>query len=157
MTIKLYKKEINYVASLSQKAKKDYSQKHMPHRSSSKNFWKFCKLFFTNQIANFDDKIILVENEMVVFKNEGIAYLFKTNFSDITKELSTERWQYLNLPCEDPLVDAIRKYKIHPSILKIKSQAWTNCVPYANRSLCKSLTSAFSGAQFLPCRKGKSN
>ena len=91
MTIKLYKKEINYVASLSQKAKKDYFQKHMPHRSSSKNFWKFCKLFFTNQIANFDDKIILVENEMVVFKNEGIAYLFKTNFSDITKELSIER------------------------------------------------------------------
>ena len=46
---------------------------------------------------------------MVVFKNEGIAYLFKTNFSDITKELSIERWQYLNLPCGDPLVNAIRK------------------------------------------------
>ena len=26
-----------------------------------------------------------------------------------------------NLPCKDPLVNAIRKYEMHPSILKIKS------------------------------------
>ena len=42
------------------------------------NFWKFRKAFFTNQIKNFDDKIILVENEKVVSKNEEIVYLFNT-------------------------------------------------------------------------------
>ena len=41
-------------------------QKYTPHGSSSKNFCKFCKPFFTNQITNFDDKIVLVENEKVV-------------------------------------------------------------------------------------------
>ena len=63
----------------------------MPHGSSSKNFWKFCKPFFTNQITNFDDKIMLVENEKVVSKNEEIAYLFNTYFNDITKGLNIER------------------------------------------------------------------
>ena len=37
------------------------------------------------------------------------------------EELNFERWQCSKLPCEDPLVNAIRKYEMHPSILKIKS------------------------------------
>ena len=105
---KLYKKQRNYVVSRSRKVQKDYFQKHMPHRSSSKNLWKFWKPFFINQITNFDDKIMLVENEKVVSKNEEIAYLFNTYFSDITKGLNIERWSISNLPCKDPLVNAIR-------------------------------------------------
>ena len=79
----------------------------MPHGSSSKNFWKFWKPFFTNQITNFDDRIILVENQKVVSKNEEIAYLFNTNLNDITKGLNIERWLTSNLPCKDLLVNAI--------------------------------------------------
>ena len=79
----------------------------MPHGSSSKNFWKFWKPFFTNQITNFDDRIILVENQKVVSKNEEIAYLFNTHFNDITKGLNIERWLTSNLPCKDLLVNAI--------------------------------------------------
>ena len=93
----------------------------MPHSLSSKNFWKFCKPFFTNQITSFDGKILLVENKKLVSKNEEIAYLFNTYFNDITKGFNIERCQCSNLPCEDPLVNAIGKYQIHPSILKIKS------------------------------------
>ena len=66
LAIKLYKKQRNYIVNLSRKVKKDYFQKHMPHGSSSKNFWKFCKPFLTNQIKNFDDKIMLLENEKLV-------------------------------------------------------------------------------------------
>ena len=121
MAIELYKKQRNYVVNLSRKVKKDYFQKDLPHGSSSKNFWKFCKPFLTNQITNFDDKIILVENEKVVSKNEGIAYLFNTYFNDVTKRLNVKRWLTSNLPCKDLLVNAIRKYEMYPSILKIKS------------------------------------
>ena len=78
LAIKLYKKQRNYLVNLCRKVKKDYFHKHMPHGSFSKKFWKFCKPFFTNQITNFDDKIMLVENEKVVSKNEEIAYLFNT-------------------------------------------------------------------------------
>ena len=93
----------------------------MLHGSSSKNFLKICKPFFTNQITNFDNKIMLVEKEKAASKNEEIAYLFNTYFNDITKGLNIERWLTSNLPCKDPLVNAIRKYKMHPSILQIKS------------------------------------
>ena len=40
LAIKLFKKRKNYI--------KDYFQKHMPHGSSSKNFWKLCKALCTN-------------------------------------------------------------------------------------------------------------
>ena len=130
LAIKLYKKEINYVVNLSRKVKKDYFQKHMPHGSSSKNLWKFCKPSFTNQITNpitnFDDKIMLVENKKVVSKNEEIAYLFNTYFNDISKGLNIERWQTSNLPCKDPLINAFRKYEMHPSILKIECELFAS-------------------------------
>ena len=64
---------------------------------------------------------MLVENEKVVPKNEEIVYLFNTYFNNITKGLTVERWQCLYLPCEDSLANAIRKYEMRPSILKIKS------------------------------------
>ena len=88
---------------------------HLP-----KNFWKFYKPFFANQITNFDDKIMLVENEKTLSENEGIAYLFNTYFNDITKGLNIERWLTSSLSCKDPLVNAIRKYEMHPRILTIK-------------------------------------
>ena len=47
-----------------------------------KNFRNFANIFFTNQITNFDNKIMLVENEKVVSKNEEIAYFFNRYFSD---------------------------------------------------------------------------
>ena len=52
---------------------------------------------------------MLVGNEKVVSKNEEVAYIFNTYCSDITKGLNVEIWQFSNLPCEDPLVNAIRK------------------------------------------------
>lgn len=45
----------------------------MPHGSSSKNFWKFCKLLFVKKTKNFDDKITLMEKIKVVCKNDEIA------------------------------------------------------------------------------------
>ena len=62
-----------------------------------------------------------MENENIVSKNEEIAYLFNTYFNDITKGLNIERWLISNLPCKDPLDNAIRKYEMNSSILKIKS------------------------------------
>ena len=53
LAIKLYKKQRNYVVNLSRKVKKDNFQKRVLHGSSSRNFWKLCKPFFTNQITNF--------------------------------------------------------------------------------------------------------
>ena len=62
---------------------------------------------------------MMVENEKIVSKNKEIADLFNTDFNDITKGLNIERWLTPNLPCkDDSLIIAIRKYEMHPSILK---------------------------------------
>ena len=83
--IKLYKKQRNYSVNLSRKDKTEYFQKHVLHGASSKNFWKFCNPFFLNKTPNFDDKIILVEKEELVSKNEEIATHLNNYFNDITK------------------------------------------------------------------------
>ena len=64
----------------------------MPHGWSSKKFWKFYKPFFSNKTNNFDDKIILVEKEEVVSKNEEIATDFNYYVNDITKGLNIKKW-----------------------------------------------------------------
>ena len=123
--IKLYKKQRNYVVNLSRKVKTEYFQKHMPHGASSKNFWKFCKPFFSNKTTNFNDKIILVEKGEVVSKNEEIATHFNNYFNDITKGLNIKKWYISDNLSDDPLANAIRKYENHPSIIKIKSSVET--------------------------------
>ena len=63
----------------------------MPHSASYKNFWKFCKPFFSKKSKNFDDKIILVEKGEVVSKNEKIATHFNNHFNDITEGLNIKK------------------------------------------------------------------
>ena len=123
--IKLYEKQRNYVVNLSRKVKKEYFQKHMPHVESSKNFWKFCKLFFSNKTNNFDDKIKLVEKGEVVSKNDEIATHFNNYFNDITEGLNIKKWSISDKLSDDPLVNTIQKYENHPSIIKIKSSVET--------------------------------
>ena len=122
---KLYKKQRNYVVNLSRKVKKEYFQKHMPHGASSKNFWKFCKPFFSDKTNNLDDKIILVEKGEVVSKNEKIATHLNNYFNDITEGLNIKKWSISDKLSDNPLVNAIRKYENHPSIIKIKSSVET--------------------------------
>ena len=82
-----------------------------------KKFWKFYKPFFSNKTTNFDDKIILVEKGEVVSKNEEIATHFNNYFNDITKGLNIKKWCISDKSSDDPLVNAIRKYENHPSII----------------------------------------
>ena len=86
---------------------------------------KFSKPFFSNKTNNFDDKIILVEKGEVVSKNEKIATHFNNYFNDITVGLNIKKWSISDNLSHDPLVNAIRDYENHPSIIKIKSSVET--------------------------------
>ena len=97
----------------------------MPHGTSSKKFWKFCKPFFLNKATNFDDEIMLVDKGEVVSKNEEIATHLDNYFNDITKGLNIKKWCISDKLPDEPLVNAIRKYETHPSIIKIKSSVET--------------------------------
>ena len=96
----------------------------MPNGASSKNFaifLKFCKSFFSNKTTNFDDKIILLEKEEVVSKNEEIETHFNNYFNNITKGINFKKWCISSKLCHDSLLNAIRKYENHLSMIKIKS------------------------------------
>ena len=79
----------------------------------------------SNKTTNCDDKIILLEKGKVVSKNEEIATHFNNYFNDITKGLKIKKWCISGKLPDDPLVNAIRKYEKHPSIITIKSSAET--------------------------------
>ena len=57
----------------------------------------------------------------VVSKNEEIATHFNNYFNDITKGLNLKKWCVKDKSSDDLLVNTIRKYENHPSIIKIKS------------------------------------
>ena len=82
----------------------------MPHGESFKNFWKFCKPFFSNKTTNFDDKIILVEKGEVVSKNEEIATHFNNYFNGMTRGLNIKKWCISDKLSDDSLVNAIQQH-----------------------------------------------
>lgn len=107
---------------LAQKLRKSIFSNMYQHGSSyKKTFGNFVNLSLLIKSPNFEDIIRFVENVKVVSVNEEMLYLFNTQFSDITKGLNIRIRQCSNHPCEDSLVDAIRKYEMHFGIFKIKS------------------------------------
>ena len=48
-----------------------------------------------------------------------------TYFNDITKARNIKKWCISDKLSDDPLVNVIRKYENHPSIIKIKSSVET--------------------------------
>ena len=61
----------------------------------------------------------------MVFKTEEIATHFNNYFNDITKGVPIKKCRISNMFSDDPLVNAIRKYENHPSIIKSKSSVKT--------------------------------
>ena len=66
-----------------------------------------------------------MEKGELVSKNEEIANHFNNYFNDITKGLNIKKLCISDKLFDDLLVNAIRKYENHPSIIKIKSSVET--------------------------------
>ena len=66
-----------------------------------------------------------MEKGEVVSKNEKIATHSNNYFNNITEGLNIKKWCISDKLSDDPLVNAIRKYENHPSIIKIKSSVET--------------------------------
>ena len=58
---KRYKIQRNVVTKLNKKLNKAYFKEKLPKRKDVKDFWNFCKSYFTNKGVCNDEKIILVE------------------------------------------------------------------------------------------------
>ena len=78
-----YKKQRKLVASLNRQAKSEYFNE-VSNTESSRPFWETCKPLFSNKHACGDSKIMLIENDKMLLKNEEIAEEFNQYFGNIT-------------------------------------------------------------------------
>ena len=70
-----YKKQCNLVVKINNECKREYFDK-LSVKTTNKPFWKTCKPYFSNKYSHGDSKIILIENDGIVSKNNKIAQNF---------------------------------------------------------------------------------
>ena len=71
---------------LNNKLKKTYFKEKLPKGNKVKDFWNYCKPYFTNNGICNDDRIILVENDKILNKDLDISETFDNYFVNITKD-----------------------------------------------------------------------
>ena len=119
--IEKFKRQRNLVVKMNRAAKKSLFNKIEPPRSGGKMFWKTCKPLFSEK-TNIEERILLVEDDIVASDEIKIASIFNKYFSCITESLDIYRWNDLYVTStENKVLRCINKYASHPSILKIKS------------------------------------
>ena len=82
---------------------------------------------------NGGDKIILVENEEVIFHEPTITNCFNDCFTHITDSLNIVEWPLplSNLVNDEPVLKAIDRYKDHPSIEMINKHYPSKATNYS--------------------------
>ena len=93
-----------------------------------------CKPYFSNKHAHGDSKIILIEEitnnsnevikkETLLVSNDEIAKTFNKHFAETVEILNTFEWPSNNTDLlNDQLTAIIKKFRNHPSIIKLKSK-----------------------------------
>ena len=111
---RLYNIQRNKVSKLNNKLKKAYFKENLPKGNNVKDFWNFCKPYFTNNGICNDDRIILVEKDKILNKDSDISETFNNSFVNITKDLGIINWA-------DDSSDR-SSFSNHPSIQMIKDK-----------------------------------
>ena len=130
-----YKKQQNLVVMLNRDSKLCYFH-NTETSKNSKPFWNVCNPYFSNKHAHGDSKIILIENEKItnnsnevikketlLVSNDEIAKTFYKHFVETVETLNTFEWPSNNTDVlNDQLTAIIKKFRNHPSIIKLKSK-----------------------------------
>ena len=122
----LYKKQRNYCVSLLKKEKKNYyNSLDLTIFEDSKKFWQSVKPLFSNKQNVKNRNIKIVENNTVISDKKDVAEKLNNYFVEAVENLEIEHFVSDNddhcISEQDDVIDTIiKKYKSHPSILKIK-------------------------------------
>ena len=118
----LYNKQLNLCATLLRKAKRNYFA-YLDKRilKDYRKFWKTVNPLFSEKA--YQNESITQETEETITKNEELIETFNSFLSsmayDLKKEYDIDR--QANVPThQDPVLQAIEKFKYYPSVLKIK-------------------------------------
>ena len=124
-----YKKHRNFCVSLLKKEKKNYyNNLDIKVFEHNKKFWKAVKPLFSSK-CNLKANITIIDYGIVTTDKQEVAEILNTFFIEAVQNLEIE-----NVFCNDKnenqsenidevLDNIIEKYKLHPSILKIKKNA----------------------------------
>ena len=86
-------------------------------------FRKTISSLFSNKSYSKNSRITLLENGEVLSEESKVADIFNKFFNNVVKELKIEKDDNLLTDVieeSDPALKTIKKYKNHPSILRIK-------------------------------------
>ena len=120
-----YKKHQNICVKLLRKTKKDFfNNLDVKRVTDNKQFWKTVKPCLTDKTLK-DERITLIENEKVVSDERGLVKIFNEYFSSIVSNLDIQHPPNISLH-HYPVLNAIKKFENHPSILVIKNQVPSN-------------------------------
>ena len=118
-----YKKQRNFCSRLYKKErKKYYANININNIKDNKKFWQTVKPLFSNKEQN-SKKITLVNNGDIVSEDMEVSEAFNSFFTNTVKSLNIGENAYLLSDTDgitDPIDIALRKYEVHPSVLRIK-------------------------------------
>ena len=119
-----YNKQRNYcVKLLHPKKQKYYQSLDISKITDNKTFWKSISPLFSIKSYSTNSRITLLKNGEVLSEESKVADTFNKFFSNVVKELKIEKDDNLLADVieeSNPVLKAIKKYKNHPSILRIK-------------------------------------
>ena len=114
-----YKSQRKFCTKLIKKAKMNfYNNLNVKKITDNKTFWKTVKPSFTKKTM-VDEKIVLTENDTTFSEENKIAEIFWSYFDGIVDGLNIKRCK-ISKEHSDPILNAIKTFEKHPSILKIK-------------------------------------
>ena len=93
--------------------------------SDNKKFWRQVKPFFSDKTSP-NRKIILVDGNEIIPDSVKCAEVMNNFFSNAAINLDIDRKLHTKnvTGITDPAMEAIEKYKYHPSIIKIQEQGF---------------------------------
>ena len=120
-----YNKQRNYCVKLLRlKKQKYYESLDISKITDNKTFWKTTSPLFSKKDYSTNSRITHLKNGEILSEESKLTDTFNKFFSNVVKKLKIEKDDsLLNDVMEetDPILMAIKKYKNHPSILRIKS------------------------------------
>ena len=124
-----FKHQKNYCNRLyKRERKKYYSNLNLNNITDNKKFWKTVKPLFGDK-GGTKAKIVLVEGDKIINDDSEVAQTFNDFFDDAVKSLGISDNEVLLTKVDLPsgkVLDAIKMYEAHPSILKIKENVVVN-------------------------------